>query len=214
MKPMTIELFPVQCPKCDHVWHTRSTCDLITCSGCGRKISREQALRYYAVSHARGKTPKRGRGRLRRDQRGVSEALSAIMILVIIGAAAFGYYEITRGTTESQQAGLIDMLAASEHRSAQLLTLVYQAENRAAGTLKAYVYNYGTEDAELVRTFIDNAATQPRHIRDGLSGDAITDSIVEPKQLVEMTFDLPQGEVNYLTLETRWGAWYVWRLGT
>lgn len=144
------------------------------------------------------------------DSRGVSEILGAIVVFGIMLTSSVAYLSIELGRAKGEVAGITDMVRAAEHRQAQLLSLVYYAENRDLGLLRVYVFNYGTESAVIERFFLDGEEVSPLSTRDAFTG--IPCDAVEPKSMVELTFSLPVENTFDFTLVTKWRAVYSLRL--
>lgn len=109
--------------------------------------------------------------------------------------------------------GIVDAVRAAEHRQAQLLSLVYYGGN--ANTLRVYVFNYGSEDAEIDRVWLHPVGSpgveRAYELHDAISGASLGGTI-PPKVLACFTFPDTPPDNYYFTFVTRWRAAYYYLL--
>jgi len=144
------------------------------------------------------------------DDRGVSEILGAILVFAVVFASSVAYLSVEMRRAKGEVAGITDLVRAAEHRQAQLLSLVYYSENRETGLLRVYIFNYGTENAEVYQMYIGTERVEALAVRDSFTG-APLDSL-PPRTLAEISLQAPTENIFDFTLVTRWKAVYSWRL--
>jgi len=151
------------------------------------------------------------------DRRGVSDLIAVLVTtFIVFGFSTFYMISSVRGT-ELQTWGIVDAVRAGERRQNQLLSYVYHGENAVTNTLRVYVFNYGSESAEIDRLYLHAIGTQPAtrsyYLHNAITGEVL-ENAVPPKTLVRFTFPDVAPDNYWFTLVTRWRAVYSWRLGT
>jgi hypothetical protein len=135
---------------------------------------------------------------------------------IVFGFSMFYMMWSTR-EVELQTWGIVDAVRAGEHRQNQLLSYVYHGENAVTNTLRVYMFNYGSESAEIDRLYLHAIGTQPAtrsyYLHNAITGEVL-ENVVPPKTLVRFTFPDIAPDNYWFTLVTEWKAVYSWRLGT
>jgi hypothetical protein len=153
----------------------------------------------------------------RLDGRGVSDLVAVLISTFIIFGFSMFYMLWSAHETELQTWGIVDAVRASEHRQNQLLSYVYHGENAVTNTLRVYMFNYGSESAEIDRLYLHAIGTQPAirsyYLHNAITGEVL-ENVVPPKTLVRFTFPDVVPDNYWFTLVTKWKAVYSWRLGT
>lgn len=92
---------------------------------------------------------------LPRGQRGIAEIISFMLVF----SALFGftaYVLVVQGRQAGMRAsGLIDVMRDAQKRQNQLLSLTYSTYNGT--TLEVYLFNYGSQGAEVTNVWVDGA---------------------------------------------------------
>ena len=153
----------------------------------------------------------------RLDKRGISDLVAVLVAtLIVFGFSTLYMISSVRGT-ELQTWGIVDAVRAGEHRQNQLLSYVYHGENAVTNTLLVYMFNYGSESAEIDRLYLHAIGTQPAtrsyYLHNAITGEVL-ENVVPPKTLVRFTFPDVVTDNYWFTLVTKWKAVYSWRLGT
>ena len=151
----------------------------------------------------------RARSRLMPDCRGVSEMVGATLVLLMVFGASMAYVSVEMLRVRGHVSGVTELIRDAGHRQAQLLSLIYYTENRVTGVLRIYMFNYGTENAEIDRMLIGTGEVKPS------IHDSFTDAALEslpPRTLAEISLPLPAERTFDFTLITRVRAVYSYRL--
>ena len=88
-----------------------------------------------------------------RCRRGVSEALGAIVIAVLVLGMTASYVLLEMERSGRETHSIIDLIRKAERSQKQLLSLIYY--QRSGGNLKVYIYNYGDEASTPQRILTD-----------------------------------------------------------
>jgi len=140
-------------------------------------------------------------------RRGVSEVVGALLIAFITVSAAVVYISMATGRAGRQVTSLADIMRTAERRQGQLLTSIYCYEKD--GTVKVYIYNYGTV-ATTPTKIIVNGQEVNWTMKDAADGSSCN-SIV-PKALVEVSFPKPSSAPFDFLILTPEGVICSWRL--
>lgn len=148
-------------------------------------------------------------------RRAASEMLGAILVAVITVAMSVAYatYGLTRAQT--QTASISDVLRTSAKAQRQLLTVSYYYRSGIDGKLRLYIYNMGSEASTLKTVVVGSTKydlPDPNvMMKDMYTNQQITDCMIQPKRLVELSVPAPAGQVDIIVLTVEGGI-FVWRL--
>lgn len=153
-------------------------------------------------------------GRRLWDRRAASEVIGALLIMAVTMAVAIVYAAQWSSHSQMQAASIADVLRERAKAQRQLLTLSYHYYD-GNGNLRAYIYNFGSEDSTVRLVVVGGATYAMPHpqvqMRDACTGSAIQDCKIRPRQLVELRVPAPQGQRDLLIV-TAEGGTFSWRL--
>jgi len=147
-----------------------------------------------------------------KEQRGVAEIIGFLIVTTALFGAVTYVLAVKGQQAEQQAQGLIDVMREAEMRQGELISYVYTTDDE--NYLKVYLYNYGAENVELSRVFIQGKEAENNwSYKDAVENGATYNSI-PPSKLVEITFPItspsPLENGFYLTILTKHRGVYCW----
>ena len=94
-----------------------------------------------------------------RDNRGVSEVVSVLLLTVLMASFAYLFLATSTSNVQSGTSGVVDVMQAAEHRQNQLLTVLFS--QRKGDNLEVVLYAYGTEDVPITQFYLSGENTAP-----------------------------------------------------
>jgi flagellin-like protein len=140
--------------------------------------------------------------RLRRDRRGVSEVVGAVLIMGIVLAAAIGYLSYAMSQTSMQGSTIADLLKRARESQGQLFSIVYTY--RDGSDIHLLIYNYGKIDVILGQAYVIGETDEE------VAAVTVVPNFFERKTLVDAYFTNPLShDPTQLLMVSKSGAVYL-----